>query len=102
MNIKIFDRATKYIDKMLYSRREDWCIKRLYIRPNLYLQIEVERVTLDDIESGTYDGWERGTPVYMQLFITDKNGKELDGCTVQYCFEREYRNDLDYLLGMYV
>lgn len=101
MNIKIFDRACKYIDKMLFSRRDNWCVKRLYIRPNVYLQIEIERVTVDDITSGVYSGWERGTPIYMQLIITDKAGTELAKRTVQYCWEREYKYDLDRLLEAY-
>lgn len=102
MNLKIFDRACKYIDKMLISRRDDWCMKRLYIRPNLYLQIEIDRVTVADIESGSYGDWERGTPTYMRLCIIDKDGKRLNNRVVQYCYESEYKYDLDRLLGMYV
>lgn len=101
MNLKIFDRACKYIDKMLISRRDDWCEKRLFIRQNLYLQIELERVTVADIENGAYGDWERGTPTYMRLCITDKTGKRLNSRVIEYCYDREYKYDLDKLLGMY-
>lgn len=102
MNLKIYDRACKYIDKMLYSRRDDWCEKKLFIRPNLYLQIEVERVQVADISNGTYSGWERGTPIYMKLYVTDKAGNKLNSRIVQYCYEREYKTDLDRLLYHYL
>ena len=102
MNLKIFDRACKYIDKMLISRRDDWCVKTLFIRQNLYLQIELERVTVADIENGSYSDWERGTPTYMRLCITDKAGNRLNSRIVQYCYVSEYKYDLDRLLGLYV
>lgn len=98
MNLKIFDRACKYIDRMLISRRDDWREKKLYIRPNRYLVIELDRVTVSDIITGHYDEWERGTPTYMRLCITDKTGKRLDSRVVQYCYTREYKYDLDRLL----
>ena len=102
MNLKIYDRACKYIDKMLISRRDDWCVKTLYIRQNLYLQIELERVTVEDIENGSYSDWERGAPTYMRLCITDKDGKRLNSRIVQYGYVGEYKYDLDRLLGIYV
>lgn len=102
MNLKIFDRACKYIDKMLISRRDNWCEKRLYIKPDTYLQIEIERVQAEDISNGAYDGWERGTPIYMKLYVTDKSGKKLNSRIVQYCYEREYKTDLDRLLDQYL
>lgn len=101
MNVKIYDRACKYVDKMLFSRRDNWCLKRLYISSNLYLHIRIERVTLDDIANGVYQEWERGTPNFMELLIVDMDGKRLGGRIVQYAFEREYKYDLDKLLGMY-
>lgn len=99
MNLKLFDRASKYIEKMLISRRDDWCVKRLYIKPNCYLQIEVMRIDLDN--SDEWPMWERGAPYDLQLYITDKAGIEIDGCTVQYPFSQHYKKDLVYLLGMF-
>lgn len=101
MNVKIFDRACKYIEKMYWSRREDWTVRKLYIKPNVYLQIEWQRVTQEDIDNCNWVGWQRGAPYDLQLYIVDKDGDEKDGCTVQYDFIKNYKRDLEYLLGMY-
>lgn len=101
MNLKIYYRATKYIDKMLYSRRDNWCEKKLYIQPDVYLKIAIERVGLQDMQTKTYKDWERGTPHDLRISIVNKNDVELAGFAIRCEFHRRYRSKLSMLLDEY-
>ena len=101
MNLKIYDRAVKYIDKMLASRRDDWCEHTLYIRPGVYLLIRMDRVSLADTQTPKWCGWERGTPHDMWLRIVDASGKKKDEYFIRCAFNREYKKDLTRLLYKY-
>lgn len=101
MNLKIYDRAVKYIDKMLISRRDDWCVKRLYIRPDVYLKIRVDRVSLQDMETKTYAGWERGTPHDLRISIVNRDDVEYSGSAISWDLHRQYRPQLSRLMERY-
>jgi hypothetical protein len=98
MNKAIYRKACKKIDAMLDSTDSGWISEIIPVNGVVNLLVEVTRITEEDMD--VYYG-EPGTAVGLELYITDKSGREMDGITVGSPLEEKYKADLYYLLGMY-
>ena len=97
----VIQRICDYTAKILNREYPDETEKSYTISHGWTVNIESTRITQDDLDEGFGNGLQVGDVIQLAYYVRDAKGIERDQVEVATPFEKHYRQDVEYLVGMY-
>lgn len=97
----VIQRVADFTERMLNREEPDVFEKSYTISHGWTINTEMTRITQDDLDEGFGEGLQVGDVIQLAYYVRDSKGIERDQVEVATPFEKHYRQDIEYLVGMY-